>query len=176
MRYSTYTLPTLISANKHDTLRQGLGMNDPFREQDFVTRFEAAFAEMDPRLGEILAGHAAIEREIDIMLERTLPAARRLKGLGFGHKIGLWGACMDEGNKAVDNILPAFVKLNDLRNAVAHGDKRALVDRKIAALLVALPIRQVSDEYSLTRAVGFMLGVVAVSARRLRNTADDDET
>lgn len=151
-------------------------MDDSFREQSFLTRFEATFAEMDPRIGETLAAHAAIEREIDVMLERTLPAARRLRGMGFGQKISLWAACLDDGNLAVDNILPAFVKLNDLRNSVAHGDKRVLIDKKISALLAALPIRQVLDEYSLSRAVGFMIGVVVGSARPPQDTANHGET
>lgn len=102
-----------------------------------LRRLGEARAKLDDRAGTILTYHAALEREMDIVLARLLPRVDRLKGLGFGHKLSVlhaaWRGPEDAGNK----LCHALFRFNELRNSVAHGDEAKKVDAKLALLAEA---------------------------------------
>lgn len=133
-------------------------------ERAFNERYEYGFADFDERTGDILNFHAMLERELDLFIGRALPRADRLHGLGFGHKIGIWAACLSLSNELVDPIRKSLVRFNDLRNSVAHGDSREEVDKRLAKLVAALPPAAKNKEPTLDDVGGFLLGTIAITA------------
>jgi len=102
-----------------------------------LQRLGEARAKLDDRAGTILTYHAALEREMDIVLARLLPRADRLKGLGFGHKLSVLHAAWRGPEDAGDKLAHALFRFNELRNAIAHGDDAKKVDQKLASLAEA---------------------------------------
>jgi len=103
-----------------------------------LRRLGEAKAKLDDRAGAILTYHAALEREIDIVLSRLLPHADRMRGLGFGHKLSVLQAAWRGPEEAGDKLCHALFRFNELRNAIAHGDLAREVDGKLALLARAL--------------------------------------
>ena len=133
-------------------------------------RLGAAKSAIDERAHEILALHAALEREMDLALARALPHSDRLKGMGFGQKISILAAC----NKAadVDEMVKPLVQFNELRNAVAHGDSKAKVTAGIERLAATLPPLEPGLPGSdLDYAAAFLFGVLN-SKKRLKDLSD----
>ena len=114
-----------------------MAQQDKFLEP--LLRLKAALDGMDPRTAEILALHAAIERELDSALKRALPKANRLYGLGFGHKISVWAAAQSHDDTVLDQVTGVLLRFNELRNSVAHGDNRQKIDAAVGRLIGALP-------------------------------------
>ena len=85
-------------------------------------RLQHMRAAIDARAPDILACHAAIEAELDLALAATLPRAERLRGLGFGQKVSVLQASTT--SLWSDGVAPALIALNELRNCVAHGDRK----------------------------------------------------
>lgn len=102
-----------------------------------LRRLGEARAKLDDRAGTILNYHAALEREMDIVLTRLLPRADRLRGLGFGHKVSVLHAAWRGPEEAGDKLCAALFRFNELRNAVAHGDEVEKVEAKLAMLAEA---------------------------------------
>lgn len=102
-----------------------------------LRRLGQAKAKLDDRAGAILNYHAALEREIDIVLARLLPRADRLRGLGFGHKLSVLHAAWRGPEDAGDKLCHALFRFNELRNAVAHGDDLKKIDQKLRMLAEA---------------------------------------
>lgn len=103
-----------------------------------IHRMAEAEGTIDQRSAVILTFHAALEREIDVVLAGLLPRPDKLKkGFGFANKIDVlaaaWKGHPDDGDK-LHLVLRRF---NDLRNSVAHGDSIEEVDRWLAKLLDA---------------------------------------
>lgn len=86
---------------------------------------------------EVLALHAALEREMDEFLSKALRNASKLKAgkLGFGHKIAVMHACWAGEPQAGDNLTKALLAFNELRNAVAHGDNEKTVKNLFLVLI-----------------------------------------
>ncbi|PCE41210.1 hypothetical protein COO09_16160 [Rhizorhabdus dicambivorans] len=118
----------------------GRGMSQPFDDlpDDFGKGFErlrAALASTDQRAGQILALHAAIEREMDIALRDLLPHATRLRGLGYSQKASVLAALTPYPDSMVTTWwLKPIERFNELRNGVAHGDSSDRVDAAIDRL------------------------------------------
>lgn len=102
-----------------------------------LRRLGQAKAKLDDRAGTILNYHAALEREIDLVLARLLPRADRLRGLGFGHKLSVLDAAWRGPEDAGDKLCHALFRFNELRNAVAHGDDVKKIDDKLKLLAEA---------------------------------------
>ncbi len=106
-------------------------MSDFDLAQTFGRPFGDAWADMHQRLGQayatvntrsitILRGHLCAELQLEAALAHLLPRASKLRKLSFGHKVSVLLASV--ASEALDNYARAFLTLNDLRNAVAHGD------------------------------------------------------
>lgn len=102
-----------------------------------LKRLAEARAKLDDRAGSILTYHAALEREMDIVLARLLPRADRLRGLGFGQKVSVLDAAWRGPGDAGDMLCHALFRFNELRNSIAHGDHAKKVDGKLALLVRA---------------------------------------
>lgn len=102
-------------------------------------RIDLALQALDQRASEILALHAAIEREVDLALARSLPAPDRLRSIGFGHKLSLLAALTPLDQDQVDSWYRPAYAFNELRNAVAHGENAAQITKRIQAVGKALP-------------------------------------
>jgi len=103
-----------------------------------IHRMAEAGATIDERAAVILTFHAALEREIDVVLAGLLPRADKLRrNFGFGNKIDVlaaaWKADPDDGDK-LHLVLRLF---NDLRNSVAHGDPIEKVELWLSKLFEA---------------------------------------
>ncbi|MBO9377708.1 hypothetical protein GG804_13105 [Sphingomonas histidinilytica] len=97
-------------------------------------RVQDALRGLDARAAEILALHAAVEREMDLALARSLPHADRLRKLGFGQKLSVLAAATNLDQSIVDRWLKPAIALNELRNAIAHGDGAAQITKLISKL------------------------------------------
>jgi hypothetical protein len=103
-------------------------------------RLAAAIEALDDRAATVLAYHAAIERELDLAIARHLPKPERLRKLSFGHKVSVWASLQNVSEKTVDRTRLPLLKFNDLRNAIAHGDKKREVDATFKKLLESIPV------------------------------------
>ena len=91
---------------------------------------------MDQRAAVILTFHAAIEREIDVVLAALLPRPDKLKrGFGFANKIDVLAAAWKGNADAGDRLHLVLRRFNDLRNSVAHGDTIEEVERWLTKLI-----------------------------------------
>lgn len=97
-----------------------------------------AEATVDQRAAVILTFHAALEREIDVVLAALLPHPDKLKkGFGFANKIDVLAAAWKGDSEAGDRLHLVLRRFNDLRNSVAHGDTIEEVERWLIKLLNA---------------------------------------
>lgn len=93
-----------------------------------LLRVTRAGEHLDRRWVEIIAYHAALEAEIDCMLVKCLPRGEAVTGSNprftFGHKIAMLKAAWKGEAESVDKLCRILVSFNELRNAVAHPDKK----------------------------------------------------
>ena len=92
---------------------------------------------VDQRAAVILTYHAALEREIDVVLAALLPHGHKVKHFGYGHKIDVLAAAWKGDPESGDKLYRVLFRFNELRNAVAHGDRADLVEGSLARLLDA---------------------------------------
>ncbi len=103
-----------------------------------IRRMAQAEASVDQRAAVILTYHAALEREIDVVLAALLPRPDKLKkGFGFANKIDVLAAAWRGEPDAGDRLHLVMRRFNDLRNSVAHGDPIEEVERWLTKLLEA---------------------------------------
>ena len=103
-----------------------------------ISRMAEAEATVDQRSAVILTFHAALEREIDVVLAGLLPRPDKLKkGFGFANKIDVLAAAWKGDPDAGDRLHLVLRRFNDLRNSVAHGDAIEEVERWLTKLLDA---------------------------------------
>lgn len=103
-----------------------------------IHRIAQAEATVDQRAAVILTFHAALEREIDVVLAVLLPRPDKLKkGFGFANRIDVLAAEWKGDANAGDRLHLVLRRFNDLRNSVAHGDTIEEVERWLAKLLEA---------------------------------------
>lgn len=103
-----------------------------------IHRMAQAEATIDQRAAVILTFHAALEREIDVVLAALLPRPDKLKkGFGFANKIDVLAAAWKGDPDAGDRLHLVLRRFNDLRNSVAHGDAIEEVERWLTKLLDA---------------------------------------
>jgi hypothetical protein len=98
-----------------------------FVEEDFfagMARLRREIGSVDLRTVEILACHIAIEKEIDLALLALLPRGEQLRGLGFGQKVSVLQASCHLTD--IDRYARPLLAFNELRNTVAHGEKRKI--------------------------------------------------
>jgi hypothetical protein len=132
-----------------------------------LIRLKDAIDSLDPRATNILAAHAAIEHELDLAIAHELPKADRLISLGFGQKIRVWAATQEYDDKLLDVVVTALVRLNDLRNAVAHGDSPKKVDAALKRLVDCLPDDAPHrDRADVLYVAAFISGVLSGPSRR----------
>jgi hypothetical protein len=128
---------------------------------DVIGRLRAVLDYLDPRASLILAYHAGIEHELDRALARQLPNPQLLRKLGFGQKVSVWGATQNRSADDVDTEVRLLLTLNELRNAVAHGDNRAAVDAHLRRLLENTEWTEAPlDDDAVHFAAGWLFGIV----------------
>ena len=135
----------------------GLGIFGDIKGMEPINRLSAAVESLDNRSAEILTYHAAIERELDLAIAREMPHASRLRGLSFSHKISVWAALMSKSDEHVGMATKVLIRLNDLRNAVAHGDEGVSIDKAMKRLHEALP-SSTPPTITVRHAAAFVLG------------------
>jgi hypothetical protein len=102
-----------------------------------------------------------------------LPNATFLRGLGFRHKASVWAAAFPGTTDATKKLIAPILRLNDLRNCVAHGDSEKQVNAALEALLNALPASNSdTDQTKLEFAVGYITGLLMVGRGRSQAVAD----
>ena len=114
-------------------------MFDDIAGMEPIRRLNSAVDSLDNRAAEILTLHAAIERELDLAISRQMPHPERLHGLGFGHKVGLWAGLNDKPDDHVSKLTVVLLRLNDLRNCIAHGDSGQKIDASVKRLYDTIP-------------------------------------
>lgn len=103
-----------------------------------IHRMAEAEATIDQRSAVILTFHAALEREIDVVLASLLTRPDKLKkGFGFANKIDVLAAAWKGDPGAGDKLHLVLRRFNDLRNSVAHGDAIEEVEQWLTKLLDA---------------------------------------
>lgn len=103
-----------------------------------LNRLTDAERTVDQRAAVILTFHAALEREIDVILAASLPRPEKLKkGFGFANKIDVLAAAWKGDLEAGDKLHLVLRRFNDLRNSVAHGDNITDIERWLTKLLDA---------------------------------------
>lgn len=101
-----------------------------------IHRMAEAGATVDQRAAVILTFHAALEREIDVVLAALLPRPDKLKtNFGFANKIDVLAAAWKGEPDAGDKLHLVLRRFNDLRNSVAHGDDIEKVEMWLTKLL-----------------------------------------
>jgi hypothetical protein len=133
----------------------------------FRENYEIGFTDLDPRALDILHHHALLERALDEFLGRALLHPHRLYGLGFGHKIALWAAHLSLPDDAVLLLTGALRTFNDLRNAVAHGDPPATIDRACDRLIERIPADARSADATIADVATFLLGTIALTTEQV---------
>jgi hypothetical protein len=91
-----------------------------------LARLLAALDGIDPRASDILASHIALEREVEVVLDRLLPRAEFLAGLGYAHKVKVLAAAWQGEEIDARNVFDVLMKFGTLRNKVAHGNTDVL--------------------------------------------------
>ncbi|MFV0623779.1 hypothetical protein ACBY01_07190 [Sphingomonas sp. ac-8] len=102
-----------------------------------IHRMAQAEATVDQRAAVILTFHAALEREIDVVLGGLMPRAERIRHFGFGQKIDVLAAVWEGDEEAGAKLHMVLRRFNDLRNSVAHGDAIDNVERFLGRLVEA---------------------------------------
>jgi len=103
-------------------------------QQADLTRFREITARMDERAGRILTYHAALEAELERLLAVLLPRGELLAKLNYSNKtLVLRGAWHGHPDKA-DSLCDFLQLFGELRNSIAHQDKRHIVNAWIAKL------------------------------------------
>lgn len=94
-----------------------------------LERLWTAEQRADPRSAKVLAHHAVLLQELHRTLSLMLPRGAALKGLGFKHLVQVLSS-LTEPNLTVrrDRLCEGLFILNELRNAIAHGDAKTNVD------------------------------------------------
>lgn len=100
--------------------------------------------ELDARTTQIIAAHFSLEQEMELAFERLIARPDELRRLGFGHKVAVLKALIDD--PLMDRIAAQLLAFNELRNAAAHprnADLEPLI-RKLHRLLKE--IEELDDE------------------------------
>lgn len=96
-----------------------------------------ARADLDPFTIEVIELHAALERELGVMLGKLLPRGDIVlsgKGkLGFSEKVALLNAAWIGNTDTIEALIAVLVAFINLRNAVAHPANNS-VDKSLATL------------------------------------------
>lgn len=95
--------------------------------QGFV-RMELVLDGFDRRAAEIVACHTALEREVAVILERTLLRSGYVSEFRYKEKVSLLAATWrghDEDAAKVEAVLSRY---GTLRNRVAHGDEEKIAN------------------------------------------------
>jgi hypothetical protein len=104
---------------------------DPFEGWQ---RLFAAADQLDSNAALIMTLHAALEREMDVLLGKQLLHPEKLRGLGFGQKISVIAASWRGDAHASDLLCAVLTQFNELRNTVAHSDDPKRIKQSLAAL------------------------------------------
>lgn len=105
--------------------------DEPGIEYDWLlgaNRIAIAAEKQDRRWVEVLALHTAIEVELNEYLNANLPNGKAVTGKNpqftFGHKAAILKACWQGEPETILKIDAVLRSFNELRNSVAHPDKR----------------------------------------------------
>ncbi len=105
-----------------------------------IARLAAVRENLDAFAVEVLELHTALEIEIDTVLSAMFPRAGKMltgKGrLSFPEKVSVLNATWSGDPLAMDALAPVLISFIDLRNNVAHPDRRN-IDKSLADLRVA---------------------------------------
>ncbi|MEO8724048.1 MAG: hypothetical protein ABI395_11125 [Sphingobium sp.] len=93
-----------------------------------ITRVLKAGEKLDQRWVEIIAYHTALELELNEMLLKSLLRGEAVTGSNprftFGQKVAILKACWQGKADDADKLCRILFSFNELRNAVAHPDKK----------------------------------------------------
>lgn len=93
-----------------------------------IHRIAKAGDKLDRRWVEIIAYHAALEGEINVMLLKSLRRGEAVTGSSprftFGHKVAILKAAWQGDPEDADKLCGILFSFNELRNAVAHPDAK----------------------------------------------------
>lgn len=124
-----------------DEALRGIGL----QLQNTIKEVTSAAANADSSISEILVTHLFVERQLDQVLARRLVRPVEISRFGFVHKVALLRAL--HGHPRIDDAAKALLALNDIRNAAAHNDFRAMAAARIKlAAAVSGPLEADSDE------------------------------
>lgn len=133
-----------------------------------LLRLGEASEQLHELTAEVIAFHAAIEREVLIVLERLAPHPEHLARIGHVNRLHVLQALWKGTAEAADQLALALLRFSELRNSVAHSAPTADVERNLDRL---------------RKAVGQLLGedlagatVGALSAGIIGFLADDKPT
>jgi len=103
---------------------------------------------LDPRTPDIIASHIALEREIEVVLSRSLYRPHHIVNLNYAQKVRVLAATWKGEDTDADHLLDALLKFGTLRNKVAHGNS-SLIDESFRHLRTAYQKLQ-PDEIGLS--------------------------
>jgi hypothetical protein len=72
--------------------------------------------------------HAAIERELEIVLQECLPHAGFVRRFGFVQKAHVWAALQKAPEEPLERARAVLSAFNDLRNAITRRESERDVD------------------------------------------------
>ena len=105
-----------------------------------IARLASVRENLDAFAVEVLELHTALEIEIDTVLSAIFPRATKMlagKGrLGFSEKVSVLNASWGGDPQAMDALAPVLICFIDLRNNVAHPDRRN-IEKSLADLRLA---------------------------------------
>ena len=77
---------------------------------------------LDPRAAAVIACHIALEREVMVVLERSVPRATYLSNLGYAQKVDVLAAAWAGEDDDAAKVRAALLAYGTLRNRIAHGN------------------------------------------------------
>ncbi len=102
-----------------------------------LIRLAEAAATIDQRAAVILTYHAALEREMDVVLARLLPQPERIRRFGFGHKLDVLAGGMGRNNKIGGHTMTFCSALMSSETPLRTGIARKSLDDLFIRLIGA---------------------------------------
>jgi hypothetical protein len=103
---------------------------------EFYERYRQALLTIAPLTLMVLRAHFDVEQALDRFIERVLYHPEHVRNFRFSDKIRLVRACSPVGEEAPD--WQVILKLNELRNEIAHRKRKQALTSKLNALADAL--------------------------------------
>ena len=102
---------------------------DPDSPAAAMARLRDRLRSIHPQAAVIITGYAALEIEVDQVLQRFVSRPSKLPRLSMEHQLGLLRAMLED--QWLDLVLDAIGAFGAVRNSVAHGDHAEVIDKAI---------------------------------------------